>query len=159
MTRFALLTSVLRLLVVAATPAASQSSIVGTVYDSLSIHGPLPGAMVVLVERSRYATADASGRFRFEDLPAGRYSLGLLHAVLDSFDLVAPLQVVEVANGTNTIVALATPSAVSAYTLGCAARLSQVARKADVVAYLKIRTTEHLSAWKQGGLLHPDLLH
>lgn len=138
MTRLALRMSVVWMLAVTATPAASQSSIVGTVYDSLSVRGPLANALVVLVERSLYATTDASGRFRFEDVPVGRYSLGLLHAVLDSFDLVAPLRVVEVANGANTVVALATPSAASAYMLGCAARLSQVASKADVVAYLKV---------------------
>ncbi len=129
---------VLWLLAAIVTPAASQTRISGTVYDSLSVRGPLPNATVVLVERSRYVTTDASGRFLFEDVPASRYSLGLLHAVLDSFDLVVPLRVVEVASGTTIEVALATPSAVTAYMLGCAARLSQVATKADVAAYLKI---------------------
>jgi hypothetical protein len=130
--------SVAWMLAVTATPAVSQSSIVGTVYDSLSVHGPLSNAVVVLVERSQYATTDAGGRFRFEDVPVGRYSLGVLHAVLDSFDLVTPLRVVEVANGTNTVVALATPSAASAYMRGCATRLADVANKSEVVAYLKI---------------------
>ncbi len=140
MTRFTRIL-VLCLFTVVATPAASQSSIVGTVYDSLSVRGQLSNAVVVLVERSQYATTDAVGRFRFEDVPVGRYSLGVLHTVLDSFDLVVPLRVVEVANGTNTVVALATPSAASAYMFGCAARLSEVANKADVVAYLKISTS------------------
>ena len=71
---------------------AGQATIVGTVYDSLSVHGPLPRAQIVLVGRSRYVQADSLGRFRIEGLAPGRYSLGLLHPVLDSFDLSAPLR-------------------------------------------------------------------
>lgn len=138
MTRYAVRISVLFLCAAIATPAASQSSIVGTVYDSLSVRGPLPNAVVVLIERSLYATTDANGRFSFVNVPVGQYSLGILHAVLDSFDLVAPLRVVDVLDGTNTVVALATPSAASAYMLGCATRLADVASKSDVVAYLKM---------------------
>ncbi|MDP1890379.1 MAG: TonB-dependent receptor [Gemmatimonadaceae bacterium] len=121
-----------------ASNADGQSAIVGTVYDSLSAHGPLPRAIVVLVERSRYVTADSMGRFRIDSLPPGRYTLGLLHAVLDSFDLTAPPQSIDVADSGTTVVELATPSAASAYSQGCAVRLAAVARKADVVEYLKI---------------------
>lgn len=121
-----------------ASNAASQSSIVGTVYDSLSAHGPLPRAIVVLVERSRYVAADSMGRFRIDSLPPGRYTLGLLHAVLDSFDLGSPLRAVDVAGVGTTDVTLATPSAASAYLHGCAVRLATVATRADVVEYLKI---------------------
>jgi hypothetical protein len=52
--------------------AAAQGSIAGTVYDSLSTHAPLANATVVLVERSRYATTDARGRFRIDSVPDGR---------------------------------------------------------------------------------------
>ncbi|MHB1068891.1 MAG: carboxypeptidase-like regulatory domain-containing protein [Gemmatimonadaceae bacterium] len=123
-----------------AAPAAGQSSVVGTVFDSLNTHRPLSNAVVVLVERSRYATTDSMGRFRFDNVPAGRYRLGILHAVLDSFDLAAPPRPIDVADSGTTVVELATPSAESAYLHGCAIRLSEVANKADVVAYLRIST-------------------
>jgi hypothetical protein len=121
-----------------ASGAASQTVIVGTVYDSLSVHGPLPRALIVLVGRSRFVEADSLGRFRIEDLAPGRYTLGLLHPVLDSFDLSAPLRVVVVDSTPETTITLATPSAVTAYLEGCAARLAEVARREDVLAYLKI---------------------
>lgn len=118
--------------------AACQSSIVGTVYDSLGARGPLRGAIVVLIERSHYVTADSAGRFRIDGLPPGRYTLGLLHPVLDSFDLTAARRVVDVDSATETLSTLATHSAVTAYLHGCAARLAEVARREDAVAYLKI---------------------
>lgn len=126
------------LLMGTAAGAASQSAIVGSVHDSLSAHGPLSRAVVVLVERSLYVTADSLGRFRIDNLPAGRYTLNMLHAVLDSFDLSTPRHLVDVDGVSVVEVALATPSAATAYLQGCAARLSAVARKADVVAYLRI---------------------
>ncbi|MBI3568120.1 MAG: hypothetical protein HY084_07965 [Gemmatimonadetes bacterium] len=67
--------------------AGAQGSIVGTAYDSLSTRGPLANATVVLVERARYATADARGRFRIDSVPDGHYTIGCLHPVLDSLDL------------------------------------------------------------------------
>ena len=126
------------LLLAPAASATGQSSILGSVYDSLSMHGPLPRAVVVVVERSRYAIADSLGRFRIDSLPAGRYTLGVLHAVLDSFDLSAPQRLVELDGIGQTEVALATPSAVTAYLAGCAVRLAEVATREDVVAYLRI---------------------
>jgi hypothetical protein len=92
----------------------------------------------VLVERSRYATSDAMGRFRFDSVAPGRYSLSILHAVLDSFDLTSPTRVVDVPSEGTVTVDLATPSAATAYLMGCARRLSEVAKKEDVVAYLLI---------------------
>ena len=67
--------------------AGAQGSIAGTVFDSLRTRAPLAGATVVLVERSRYATADARGRFRFDSVPDGHYTIGFMHPVLDSLDL------------------------------------------------------------------------
>jgi hypothetical protein len=122
----------------AASSATSQATIVGTVYDSLSVQGPLSRALIVLVGRARYVEADSLGRFRFEGLTPGRYTLGLLHPVLDSFDLSAPVRVLDVDSTPETAIALATPSAVTAYLAGCAARLAEVAKREDVVAYLKI---------------------
>jgi hypothetical protein len=106
--------------------AAAQGSIAGTVYDSLSTHAPLANATVVLVERSRYATTDARGRFRIDSVPDGRYTLGLMHAVLDSLDLEAPIVPVEVAGGRPAAVTLYTPSPASVYE-----RICGVARDVD----------------------------
>lgn len=136
--------SVLRILAAVAIPtlnaasALSQSSIVGTVHDSLSRAGPLRGAVVVLAEKARYVSTDSLGAFRIDSVAPGRYTLALLHSVLDSFDLSSPRYTVEVDSGHVAIVVLATPSAATAYAQGCAARLAAVAKREDVVEYLRI---------------------
>jgi len=138
-TRRASPTALLGLLLAGAVPVAAQSRIVGVVHDSLGTQGPLRNATVVLVEQALYATTDSLGRFRFDSIAAGRHSLGLLHAVLDSFDLAVPAVVVDVAEDSAAYVELSTPSAQAAFDAGCAVRLAQSSGKADVVAYLKIR--------------------
>ncbi|MBI3568556.1 MAG: carboxypeptidase regulatory-like domain-containing protein [Gemmatimonadetes bacterium] len=102
------------------TPAtqAAQGTIVGTVYDSLSAQSPLAGATVVLVERSKYATTDARGRFQFDSVPNGHYTLGFMHPLLDALDLQAPVVPVDV-GGTRVNVRLSTPSAATAYSMMC----------------------------------------
>jgi hypothetical protein len=99
--------------------AGAQGSIAGTVYDSLSTHAPLANATVVLVERSRYATTDARGHFQIDSVPDGRYTLGIMHPVLDSLDLTAPVVSVAVTGGVRTTVALFTPGAAAAYARIC----------------------------------------
>ena len=99
--------------------AGAQGSIAGTVYDSLSTHAPLANATVVLVERSRYATTDARGHFQIDSVPDGHYTLGIMHPVLDSLDLTAPVVAVDVAGGHRTTVALFTPGSAAAYARIC----------------------------------------
>ena len=99
--------------------ARAQGSIVGTVYDSLSTHAPLANATVVLVERSRYATTDERGRFRIDSVPAGRYTIGFMHPVLDSLDLTGPVVPVEVVGGRRTMVSLSTPGRAAGYARIC----------------------------------------
>jgi hypothetical protein len=89
---------------------AAQGSITGTVYDSLSTRGPLANATVVLVERSRYTTTDARGRFTFDSVPDGHYTIGFLHAVLDSLDLQVPPVPADVSGNRRAVVRLFTPS-------------------------------------------------
>lgn len=101
------------------TRAGAQGSIAGIVYDSLSSHGPLAGAEVVLVELSRYATTDTHGRFRIDSVPAGRYTLGFTYAALDVVDLVPPTVPVDVVDGRRSAVTLASPSAATVYTRLC----------------------------------------
>lgn len=126
-----------------AATAAAQSSIIGTAVDSLSTRTgepvPLRNATIVLVSKSRYTTTDSLGRFRFDSVPAGRQSIGLLHEVLDSFDLVLPHLSIEVPKDSVVTVELATPSAATAFLAGCAERLNQAVKKADVVQYLRVR--------------------
>jgi hypothetical protein len=99
--------------------AGAQGSIAGTVYDSLSTHAPLANATVVLVERSRYATTDARGHFQIDSVPDGHYTIGIMHPVLDSLDLTAPVVAVDVAGGRRTTVALFTPGPAAAYARIC----------------------------------------
>ncbi len=76
-------------LTAASRAAAAQATVTGTVFDSLRTRAPLAGANVVIVELSRYAAADARGRFRFDAVPAGRYGVTFLHPSLDSLDMAA----------------------------------------------------------------------
>lgn len=97
----------------------AQGSIAGTVYDSLSTHAPLPNATVVLVERNKYATSDARGHFRIDSVPDGHYMLGVMHPILDSLELTAPLIAVDVSGGREATVMLTTPSAGTALARMC----------------------------------------
>ena len=106
-------------LALGATRAAAQGSISGTVFDSLSSRAPLANATLVLVERNRYASTDARGRFRFDSVPDGHYTIGLSHPVLDAIDLVLPLVPVDVADGRRTNIDLSTPSMIAAYARIC----------------------------------------
>jgi hypothetical protein len=99
--------------------AGAQGRIAGTVFDSLSTRAPLANATVVLVERSRYATTDARGRFQIDSVPDGHYTMGFLHAVLDSFDLELPAVPVDVAGGRSVAVSLSTPSQATVYARIC----------------------------------------
>jgi hypothetical protein len=62
-------------LLIASTRAHGQGSIAGMVYDSLRTNAPLAHATVVLIERGRYATTDARGRFRQFGLIAAHVTL------------------------------------------------------------------------------------
>jgi hypothetical protein len=99
--------------------AGAQGSIAGTVYDSLSTHAPLANATIVLVERNKYATSDARGHFRMDSVPDGHYTLGVMHPILDSLDLTAPLVAVDVSGGREATVTLTTPSARTALARMC----------------------------------------
>lgn len=74
---------------------------------------------MVLIERSRYATTDARGRFRFDSVLAGSYSLSFMHPVLDSLGLMAPVTRVDVTVGRPVRVNLVTPAPAATYALLC----------------------------------------
>lgn len=106
-------------LAINAAPARAQGRIDGTVFDSLVTRAPLRGAMVVLVERGRYATSNERGRFVFDSVPEGQYTVGFLHPVLDSLDVyLAPVRV-DMPHSGRATVALATPNPTTLYAALC----------------------------------------
>ena len=69
---------------------AAQSSVIGTVTDSVN-HHPLAGAMIQLANDSakivKSATSDSLGGFRIDSLAPGSYIIGFFHPTLDSLGL------------------------------------------------------------------------
>ncbi|MCA2993533.1 carboxypeptidase regulatory-like domain-containing protein [Gemmatimonas sp.] len=99
---------------------SAQSRLEGTVFDSLRTSGPLRGATVMLVEANRYASTDLRGRFHFDSVPDGAWSLAILHPILDSLDLQLPQRRVEV-RGRKLTVSIFTPSVSTVYRAICSA--------------------------------------
>ncbi len=97
---------------------AAQSTITGSVFDSLRTQAPLAGATVVLLENSRYAVTDRRGQFRFDSVAPGRYTLGVLFGLLDTLGVQLPARSVEVSTR-QTRVDLAVPSARSLHAALC----------------------------------------
>ena len=97
----------------------AQGRITGTVFDSLITRAPLRGSVVTLVATGRYAVADDRGRFAFDSVLPGRYSIGFMHPVLDSLDVYVPPIAVELPNSGRVSVALATPSPAALYSTLC----------------------------------------
>ena len=111
--------------VLVARSVASQPSVVsvrspgavvsGIVRDSIG-GGALAGAMVQLVAADsearggRMAVADSLGRYALADVPAGRYTLGFFHPMLDSLGLEPPLREVVVDSHSPVRVDLGIPS-------------------------------------------------
>ncbi|MHB0962045.1 MAG: carboxypeptidase regulatory-like domain-containing protein [Gemmatimonadaceae bacterium] len=95
--------------------ATPSGSISGVVRDSLA-RGPLAGAWVQFVEASRQATVartvitDSLGRFSFDGVPNGRYTIGFFHALLDSLGVEPLLRQVTVSRGRAARIEMATPS-------------------------------------------------
>lgn len=98
-----------------AAQAPASASVEGTVTDSIHAK-PAAGAMVFLTRLApepsefRSAVTDDKGRFRFDTLTAGRYSLSLATAYLDSLSVNLPAREVILANGQRARENLVTPS-------------------------------------------------
>ncbi len=105
----------------AAVPSAlsAQANIVGVVYDSLATRAALFEAQVTIVELGRIAWTDKRGRFRFDTVKAGRYTITFLHPVLDSLDVSAPEYPLDVPPAGTIVAALATPSPATTYARLC----------------------------------------
>ncbi|MBA3672969.1 MAG: carboxypeptidase regulatory-like domain-containing protein, partial [Gemmatimonadaceae bacterium] len=80
-----------------ATGRSPGATVTGTVHDSLA-HAPLGGATVQLVAAdslarfARTAIADSLGNFTLDGVPAGNYTLGFFHPMLDSLGIASPLR-------------------------------------------------------------------
>ena len=78
-------------------PVRKGGTVSGVVHDSLG-RSPLGGAIVQLVATDtavrfgRTVVADSLGRFALGDAPAGRYTIGFFHPMLDSLGLEPPLR-------------------------------------------------------------------
>lgn len=102
---------ILPLLLLVTASAAAQGTIRGVVTDSLLTRAPLQGATVILQGAPNTAVTDRLGRFVMREVPAGTYSIGFFHPVLDSLEATAPVKRVEVRDDATAIVALGMPTA------------------------------------------------
>src|SRR5678815_3956620 len=97
------------------TSSVTGASVSGIVRDSVA-RAPLSGAVVQLVAADnparfgRTANTDSLGRFVFNDVPDGSYTLGFFHPMLDSLGVEAPLKGVSVAGQRSVETELAIPS-------------------------------------------------
>ncbi len=101
-----------------AAPLASQGSgtantargeLIGAVIDS--VHGGmLTSATVTIAGTSRHEVTDADGRFHFDSMAAGTYTLTVSHPLLDTLGMELSSRPVAVVANRVVIVALATPS-------------------------------------------------
>lgn len=106
--------------------AAQRAMVYGIVHDSVAVR-PLNGAVVQLVADDTLANfgrtivSDSTGRFSFDDVPAGRYTLGFFHPMLDSLGLEPILRSVAVTGAGAVQADLAVPSPARLRTAMCGA--------------------------------------
>jgi hypothetical protein len=118
---------------------AQRAVLEGVVWDSLAL-APLQGATVFLDGTGYRAHTDSEGRFRLDDLPAGRYHVSFLHARLDSLDLLPPRREVALGAGSPTEVELAVPSHLGILASRCEA-LQRTLGTGAVVGVVRDETT------------------
>jgi hypothetical protein len=100
----------------------SAATVTGIVFDSLFTQRALGGAQVWLEGTDRTAITDAEGRFRFQTIAPGRYTVTVLHAALDSIGVAAPSREIDVTAGATIDVSLGTPSDRTVLSVLCAAQ-------------------------------------
>lgn len=81
----------------------------GVVVDSL-LGDVLPGATVRLLPLGRHAVSDSTGRFVFDSVPAGDWSVSFTHPALDSIGITGSAQPVHVFAGASAMTIIGTPA-------------------------------------------------
>lgn len=94
-----------------ASSAAGLGSIIGTVEDSLHDGGLSHAGVVVQQLPEHHAVTTGSGAFRLDSLPPGRYTLEVMHPVLDSLGIRLVSDTLTVASGQDQVVAMGIPGA------------------------------------------------
>ncbi len=85
-------------------------SVAGVVVDSLR-RRPLAGAEIVIAGTAVAAVSDSLGRFTFDSIPPGRYSVAFFHPLLDSISVAAAPRTLTVPLESGKGILLAIPSA------------------------------------------------
>ncbi len=106
------------LLVLLAPPAAAQS-VAGVVRDSLLTGGALPNATLFLDGTTRTAKTDPYGRFTFDSIPPGTYTLSFTHPAFAAAGVAPPKWRLQVPAAGLANLLLATPSADARYARAC----------------------------------------
>jgi 5-hydroxyisourate hydrolase-like protein (transthyretin family) len=107
-----------------AAQSPASASVEGTVSDSVHAK-PAAGAMVFLTRLApepselRSAITDDKGRFHFDTLVAGRYSVSFATAYLDSLSINLPPREVNLADGQSVHVDFTTPSGATLRAAAC----------------------------------------
>lgn len=109
-------------------PVAQQraSSVSGVVHDSIA-RRPLVGATVQLVATDTLShfgqtvISDSLGYYSFRDVPAGKYTLGFFHPMLDSLGIEPMMRAVAVTGERSVMTNLAIPSAATLSAAVCGA--------------------------------------
>ncbi len=109
---------------------AGNAMVYGVVHDSIAGQ-PLTAAVVQLVvddslaNFGRTIVSDTNGRYSFDDVPAGRYTIGFFHPMLDSLGLEPMLRAIVVTGGGPVRADLAIPSPSRLRTAICGAPTAQ----------------------------------
>src|SRR2546426_3272408 len=112
---------VLLLLLLVPRVPAGQRPVEGTVYDSL-LHAPLRGADVWVRGREQHVQTDSDGRFHFDTIAPGRYTLLVSHPGVDSAGVFTFAVRVNI-TGSSTPLSVATPSLATLWRRRCGQEL------------------------------------
>lgn len=99
---------------------AERASVMGVVFDSTRM-APLPGARVFLDGTQFSARSSADGSFTIDSVPAGKYSLSVVHPRFDSLAVRPPTVPVALRGAEPTMARLAVPSVATILAQDCSA--------------------------------------
>ena len=120
--------------------AQTDGAIRGVVYDSL-LRAPLSGAEVWLRGTERRELTARDGAFRFDAVPAGRYTIAVSHAGLDSAGLYSVALPLTVAAGDTIRVTVATQSLATLWRRRCGVELGSSPDSGLVFGVIQDATT------------------